>query len=377
MAPPLLSVTTEDHTFDVQFHPRESLLATATIEGEIQLHRYDVAAASSEKVRVIKNHEESCRAARFLCALEDGQEEAGAAAVRIASTSADCMAMLSDLESGERLWKAKLGAAGNALLPLDENRFVVGDDDGALLVFDVRQQKPTHSCAENEDFISDIVLGSDGESLCVASGDGTLAVYDLRKKGSLIAMSDFQEDEFLSLAILKGGKKVVCGSQTGILAIFTWGDFGDQKDRIKGHPMSVDAMVKISEDAVLTGSSDGKIRIVGVHHPKFNNCIVGRLGEHGSYPIEQLSLSPSGGLLASCSHAQPAVKLWSTEDAHSLLSGEKDAAAVAAAAAEAKADPDSDDSDEPTQKKQKRKKGVAKRMAAAASKSSSQFFNEL
>lgn len=374
MAPPLLSVTTEDHTFDVQFHPSEPLLAAATIEGEVQLHRYDVAAASSEKVRVIKSHKDSCRAGRFLCASEDAPEGKSTSVARLASTSADCTAALSDAESGERLWQADLGAAGNALLPIDHNRFVVGDDDGALLVFDVRQKKPTHECAENGDFISDMALGSDGQSLCVASGDGTLAVFDLRKKGSLIAMSDFQEDEFLSLAILKGGKKVVCGSQTGIIAIFTWGDFGDQKDRIKGHPMSVDAMVKISEDAILTGSSDGKIRIVGVHHPKFNNCIVGRLGEHGSYPIEQLSLSPSGGLLASSSHNQPAVKLWSTEDAHSVLAGEKDQEPVAAPAADSDSDPDSD---EPKKKKQKRKKGVAKRMAAAASKSSSSFFSEL
>ena len=53
------------------------------------------------------------------------------------------------------------------------------------------------------------------------------------------------------------------------------------QDRIKGHPFSIDAMVKLSEDrrrgrfpprtgvpcqdGIITGSSDGKIRVVSVH----------------------------------------------------------------------------------------------------------------
>jgi len=236
--------------------------------------------------------------------------------------------------------------------------------------------------SENSDFISDLALGSDGSSLCATSGDGTLAVFDLRKNGTkgLIAMSDFQEDEFLSLAIVKEGKKVICGSQGGILAIFSWGDFGDQKDRVKGHPMSVDAMVKLSEDAVITGSSDGKLRIVAIHHKRFGNCIAGSLGEHGVYPLEHLAISADRGLLVSVSHNQPAVREWSAEKANKILSDfeEHGEGAGVAAAAAADGSDDSDDSDAPAkQKKRKRKKGMAKRQAAKASKSSSTFFNDL
>ncbi|CAE7230420.1 unnamed protein product, partial [Symbiodinium sp. KB8] len=48
--------------------------------------------------------------------------------------------------------------------------------------------------------IADLAMGTDGTSLCAVSGDGTLAVYDIRKGGEkgLIAMSDFQDDELLS-----------------------------------------------------------------------------------------------------------------------------------------------------------------------------------
>eukprot|EP00438_Fugacium_kawagutii_P001994 Skav203958 [mRNA] locus=scaffold1035:123924:137222:+ [translate_table: standard] len=154
-----------------------------------------------------------------------------------------------------------------------------------------------------------------------ASGDGTLAVYDIRKSGEkaprgLIAMSDFQDDELLSIVVLRRGTKVICGTQSGILPIFSWGDFGDQKDRIKGHPMSIDAMVKLSEDGIITGSSDGKLRVVSVHSKSLGSNILGILGEQGlaEYPIERLALSPDGAHMASTSHGKPSVQLWSTEE---------------------------------------------------------------
>merc|ERR1712232_258985 len=202
--------------------------------------------------------------------------------------------------------------------------------------------------------------GPDGQTVCVTSGDGTFAAYDTRINGTkgLIAMSDFLEDEYLSLAIVKDGKKVVCGSQTGPLAIFSWGDFGDMKDRIKGHPMSVDCMAKVSEDGILTGCSDGIIRVVSVHSKKLGNGVIGVLGEHGDFPVECLAVSANGGLAASSSpHGQPAVQLWSTEPALKMLSGEEPTDPNAAAEAGGDdSEPDSDDSDAPKKKKKPPKK---------------------
>ncbi|KAJ1467689.1 hypothetical protein T484DRAFT_1645278, partial [Baffinella frigidus] len=99
------------------------------------------------------------------------------------------------------------------------------------------------------DFISDMALHSDGKTLLATGGDGFLSVWN-RKSGKLIAMSDQLDDEFLSLQILKRGKKVVCGSQSGVLSIFSWGHWGDVSDRMPGHPQSVESMVKIDEDTV-------------------------------------------------------------------------------------------------------------------------------
>jgi len=347
MATPLLSINTKEHCFEAQFHPSRSLLACATITGEVEVHNFDLENRTEELLKTISGHKRSCRAAKFL------------SESILASTGADKFALLSDLETEKQVWQCKLKAAGYCLLPLDAERFAIGDDDGGLRIFEGRQPKAAVSWSENSDFIADLTMGTDGTSLCAASGDGTLAVYDIRKSGEkgLIAMSDFQEDELLAIVVLRRGTKVICGSQTGVLPIFSWGDFGDQKDRIKGHPMSVDAMVKIAEDGIITGSSDGKLRVVSVHSKSLGNNILGILGEQDSteYPIERLSLSPAGEHMASTSHGKPSVQLWSTEAARRLLNGESWKSIFEVDAVEASADPEVDSSEEEQPKKKRRK----------------------
>ncbi|KAK3735914.1 hypothetical protein QZH41_009151 [Actinostola sp. cb2023] len=116
------------------------------------------------------------------------------------------------------------------------------------------------------------------------------------------------ETELLSVAIVKGGRKVVCGTGEGALNIFSWGEWNDISDRFTGHPQSVDACVAISDNIVCTGSIDGIIRAVHV----LPNRLIGPIGEHADFPIERIRLSRDGNLLASCSHDQT-VKFWNVD----------------------------------------------------------------
>lgn len=388
MKPPLFSVETAEHCFGVQFHPQQPIIAAATITGAVELHSYSTTASTCELLRSLQPHEESCRVAKFFsdrgASCSGGVAASGDTATRLLSTSSDCTVALSDIEKGSRLWHATLEAAGNVLQPLGPNRFAVGDDEGVIAIYDARQDKPAIRFSENGDFISDMVADAENNHICATSGDGTLAVYDVRKKGKLFAMSDFQEDEFLSLTVVKQGMKVVCGSQTGILAVFSWGDFGDQKDRIKGHPLSVDAMVRYSEDVVLTGSSDGKVRLVSVYHKKFGNRVLGTIGEHGdddeAFPVECLAMSPNNDMVASVGHSQPAVLVWSTQPVLKALGGEATAVgddAPAGDGAAAAEDEDSDDSDAPRAKKKRKLKKGKKKEDVLKAKGKVGFFGEL
>ncbi len=72
-----------------------------------------------------------------------------------------------------------------------------------------------------------------------------------------------------------------------------------------GHPSSVDALVKYDADTVITGSSDGIIRIVNI----LPNRMLGVLGGSEDLPIERLALSHDRARLASVSH-ESGLRLW-------------------------------------------------------------------
>jgi len=203
----------------------------------------------------------------------------------------------------------------------------------------------------NHDYITDFETNVDGTTLFASSADGTLSVFDIRyinKKGGTsrsislpdinphqpisleqknnttstttwekhgYVKSDNQEDELLSLVLLKNSNKLLCGSQQGILSLFSYNIWGDISDRFPGHPQSIDALLKIDEDTVLTGSSDGLVRCVQL----LPNALLGVLGSHDGFPIEGLGWSCNRNMVGSISHDEY-IRLWDA----SLLKEEDD-----------------------------------------------------
>ncbi len=104
---------------------------------------------------------------------------------------------------------------------------------------------------------------------------------------------------------LKRGKKLAIGTQSGVLSLYSWGYFNDCSDRFPGHPESVDAIVKFDEDTIITGSSDGMLRILNI----FPNKLLSVAGQHDEMPVEALAISGDRRVLASASHDNT-VKLW-------------------------------------------------------------------
>lgn len=104
---------------------------------------------------------------------------------------------------------------------------------------------------------------------------------------------------------MKSGKKVICGTQGGALAIWSWGTWGDISDRFPGHPQSIDAMLKVDESTILTGSGDGLIRALQIHP----NQLLGIIGDHGGFPVEKLLFSAFRKVVGSVSH-DTKIRLW-------------------------------------------------------------------
>ncbi|XP_062514519.1 WD repeat-containing protein 55-like [Corticium candelabrum] len=289
--------------FALAFHPKENLIASGLVSGAVHLHSY--LTADVREVRHNCYHSKACRAITFS---KDGN--------CLWSGSTDKSIVVTEMESGSKLQHLKKAhsSAIYSILMVDHKLLATGDDSGCVKVWDTRTYETVMEFTENEDFISELVIDKTGKTLLAASGDGTLSVLNMRRS-RLEARSDNQEVELLSAALVKNGNKVVCGGGDGVLSIWSWGEWGDISDRLPGHPSSIDACISITDSMVCTGCLDGAIRLVEIHP----NRVCKTLGEHQE-PVEQLRLSPDGGMIASCSH-DATVKFWDIKDLSSSASG--------------------------------------------------------
>lgn len=236
--------------------------------------------------------------------------------------------------AGNTVWSAIDGheSAVNTVAFLAETLIATGDEDGCVKIWDTRapaagaggaaassssssaSSLPAVSFSKQQDVVTDLMCVADKATLLASSGDGTLASYDLRKM-KINGRSRKSEDEMLSLALIKGGNAVVSGTQEGVLLVWKWGRWNtqapdwdevlDAPERFRGHPQSIDALLAVDDDTIITGSSDGLIRLLTIKP----NKLVGILGEHSDFPIECLSWSRDKKLLASSSHDNT-VKFW-------------------------------------------------------------------
>ncbi|PKI67331.1 hypothetical protein CRG98_012280 [Punica granatum] len=265
--------------FDIDFHPSEQLVTAGLITGDLVL------------LLEVNAHSESCRAVRFI---SDGKA--------ILSGSPDCSILATDVETGSVVARVENAheAAINRLVNLTEATIATGDDNGCIKVWDTRQRSCCNTFNTHEEYISDMTFASDSMKLLATSGDGTLSVCNLRSN-KVQTRSEFSEDELLSVVIMKNGRKVICGTQTGTLLLYSWGFFKDCSDRfVDLSPNSVDVLLKLDEDTIITGSENGLISLVGI----LPNRIIRPLAEHSEYPIEGLAFSHDRKHLGSISHDQ-------------------------------------------------------------------------
>jgi WD40 repeat protein len=210
--------------------------------------------------------------------------------------------------------------------------------------------------------------------LLAASGDGTLSICNLRRN-RVDSKTEFAEDELLSVVVCKNGQKVICGSQDGVLLLYSWGAMADCSDRFIGHPNSVDAILKVDEDTLLTGSSDGIIRIVTI----LPNKMIGVIGEHADFPVERLAFSHDRNILGSASHDNT-VKLWDVRYLHEVDEEEEEVVEeekATVAAVQPASTAHSDDSDEEMEVEESKKKKKGKKGKQRSGPPSNNFFDDL
>ncbi len=220
-----------------------------------------------------------------------------------------------------KLVKKLRGLHGDELITslcvLEAEEIATGDDSGCIKIWNKETFKCQRTYRFNGDFIADMRYLTGKKMLFAVSGDGSLAVYNVRKD-ELVAQSDNFDDEYHTLEFVQGEKKLICFSPSGFADVYLWDFWGKLADRIitesdqdDGGGFSVDSVCKYDENTLIVGCSDGKIRLFtfpkGIYSSK---AVVENFSE---MPVEGLGISADLSRIASISH-ENFVCLWSVDE---------------------------------------------------------------
>ncbi|KAG8348775.1 WD domain [Trypanosoma vivax] len=243
-----------------------------------------------------------------------------------------------------RSFPAKKGAQNphkfgiSALNVCDENTVATGDDDGMIVLWDMRQSAPAHRYHEHGDFVSQMLYFSDIEELVSSSGDTCLGVFDMRA-GRIRDYSEKRKDELSCFAFVNNTgintdtfiPSIVCGTPSGGLPVWKFGSWRRPYDLLDRHPPECESIISFNNpdstfnhNLILTGACDGLVRVIEMYPVRRNLCqlsardytyahqnsVGGKSSgnysnaavrrERGSEGISRMRLSHDSALLAVC-----------------------------------------------------------------------------
>ncbi|XP_068498932.1 WD repeat-containing protein 55-like [Phaseolus vulgaris] len=234
--------------FDIDFHPSNNLFATALINGDLHLYRFSLDDSVPVRQLEVHAHADSKRAARFI----DCERV-------LFTASSDCSVLATDVETRSTITHIDNvhEATVNRLINLTQSTVVSPDDVGFIKIWDIRKRSCYNYFNAHENYISDMTFASDAMKLLTTSEDKTLSVCNLRTNS---VQSRSEMSGLLSVVLMKNGRKFVCRLQNGII-LYSWGCFKNFSDAGLSMYMnnSIDTMLKLDENIIITGGSDNGI----------------------------------------------------------------------------------------------------------------------
>ncbi|KAH9578063.1 WD40 repeat [Trypanosoma melophagium] len=174
----------------------------------------------------------------------------------------------------------------SALNVCDENMVATGDDDGMIVLWDMRQRTPAFRYHEHGDYVSQMIYFSDIQELVSSSGDTCLGVFDLRA-GKIRDYSEKRKDELNCFAFVNNTgnntssfiPSIVCGTPNGGIPVWKFGSWRRPYDLLERHPAECESIISFNNpdstfnhNIILTGACDGLVRVIQMYPVRRNLC---------------------------------------------------------------------------------------------------------
>ncbi|XP_013924221.1 PREDICTED: WD repeat-containing protein 55 [Thamnophis sirtalis] len=177
----------------IDFHPSRDIIAIGDVDGDVYVYSYSCLEGENKELWSSGHHLKSCRKISFS---QDGQ--------RLFTVSKDKSIHILNVEEGRlvtRFSKAH-NSALNSLLVIDEHLFATGDDSGMLKLWDLRKGTSIMEMKQHEDYISDMILDRNKKLLLTTSGDGTMGVFNIRRRRFEL-LSEPQNGDLMAISLMK------------------------------------------------------------------------------------------------------------------------------------------------------------------------------
>lgn len=256
MCPP--DLVAPDIVFDATFHPSASFLAIGLVTGGIVVHEYRK--TETRQVAAMTLHTGAVSAMEF--------SEQG---THLATCSSDMTLSVLDCQAQAVCSKIAKGKGNphkvglSTLNICSEHVIATGDDDGMIVIWDMRSKKPSFKYHEHGDFVSQLLFFSEVNQLISSSGDTCVGAFDMRK-GAIIDYSAPRGDELLCMAFIGATNDLICGTPSGLLPVWKFGSWERPYDVHKYHPKECESIVPYNDNIFFTGACDGMVRVIQ-HYP--------------------------------------------------------------------------------------------------------------
>ncbi|KAL7054987.1 hypothetical protein AAHC03_024525 [Spirometra sp. Aus1] len=200
--------------------------------------------------------------------------------------------------------------------------------------------------------INDIAVGSDAQGTLLAAVDnGCLVAFNIRRRRREMT-SEPMGYSARAVITIKNNKKVLVGTDEGVVLTYNWNEFGSICDRFpvrtsrtrlsssnltktfeSGLP-SVEKFSKINEDIVIIGTDDGALSAFNILPNRMISCLGWHTGsseenfEQMGGDCMSLAVSPDAQFVASALPSSSNLRFWSLEGIESDAAREVDALKV-------------------------------------------------